>query len=484
MFKNFLNKMFFWLNSLMFLVPHDYATVPKSSGSLTSGGNTNLIQHLVDRNLREDVTLNDIWNRLKVSIDIRDTRIEIPQAVFMQFMTPPSGTRSVTIPMVAPYKEAFQEGTDEEMLGEEEDTEIYNLQLWHNEIKKSVSMRGWGIDYEELNSLGVYQTITPRLAKAWQEYRGKRIRTSLMLTHEDALTKSPIGLKQEFNSNIFIPNLPLGSMPRWDRSDIDDATYTLGYADSLGFQSKEFSGDYIDLIAEQMLTASGTSDESQAYMLVDNLNDLEHYCRNYLKLREMRIGDSSGYIFICPQEVLYYLLNPNISGTLGSLWKDVTCLSKEEASYPGMVGKYRHLWIVGDERAPTLTLSGSEDSYTLEPGFVNPGNNDDRNLSPWSGTSSYYENYVFDVGTVLGAGSIAEWVVYEPKYAKESTQYGKHMGKGSYMMGGISAARFGKDDTFDSTYNTTGDNTLINRGSCMVLMSRRQISHLRSTTTT
>jgi hypothetical protein len=40
-------------------------------------------------------------------------------------------------------------------------------------------------------------------------------------------------------------------------------------------------------------------------------------------------------------------------------------------------------------------------------------------------------NYVYECGFVLGAGALAEWVVNPLSYAKESTEYGKFLGKGS-----------------------------------------------------
>jgi hypothetical protein len=81
---------------------------------------------------------------------------------------------------------------------------------------------------------------------------------------------------------------------------------------------------------------------------------------------------------------------------------------------------------------------------------------------------------VFEVGTVLGAGGLAEWIVNPLAYQKESTEYGQLLGKGSYMCGGIQLARFDVDtpDDANDSGGTSAGKTLIHRGSCMVLFSR------------
>jgi hypothetical protein len=159
---------------------------------------------------------------------------------------------------------------------------------------------------------------------------------------------------QQFNPNIFIPNLPIGDMPVWD---ITDLTNTAGSVDSDGFYpDRTFSGanSYVEAIADKMLDASGTGSSSNAYMSVDNLVDLELYVRTRLKMTPISIGGGRGYLFIVPSDVAAYLTNPNRSGSMGSVWKDFTSLSKEEQSIPGILGKFRSLWFIEDERAPTI----------------------------------------------------------------------------------------------------------------------------------
>jgi hypothetical protein len=174
-----------------------------------------------------------------------------------------------------------------------------------------------------------------------------------------------------------------------------------------------------------------------------------------------------------PWNVASYLTNPNRSGSMGNIWMNTTQLSTEEQNFNGMLGKYKDLWFVVDDRSPTLTISGSSGSYVLRPGFMNHGNNDDRNQNPWNATSGSL-NYVFDVGFVYCEGGMAEWIANELAYSNEATEYGQHLGKGSYMCGGIQTARYNVD-TPDDANNSGGTglgSQLVQRGVIMVLMSR------------
>lgn len=468
---------------IMFITAQAYQAAPAAGSTITDMGALAMQQQFWDRNLREDVTLDEIWNRQRAVVNINNNKIEMTDQVLAQIPSAPPGTFKITIGMTGPLKKAFQEGTDETMLGNGEQLDLYHLSLYFNEIKKSVAYRGWGIEYEQLQATGLYKTINPKFQKAWAEYRGKRMRVASMLTIEDALTKAPHDstLKQQFNSNIFIPNIAIDSMPTWDISDL---TATAGTEDSLGFYpDKVFSGadTYVEGIAEKMLTASGTGSTPQAYMAVDNLDDLDLWLRTRIKMPPCRIGGRTGYIFVVPSYVAFYLSSAVRASTMGKLWMDShTGLTAEEMAFPGMHGRYKSLWIVEDERGPTLTVSGSSGSYTLQPGFVNPGNNDDRNLNPWSGTSGSL-NYVFDVGFVYGAQALSEWIIYDPKYSTESTEFGQLLEKGSYMLGGIQLTRFDVDTPTDTV--TGSAKTLIQRSCAMVLMSRVSGSaSIRSTT--
>jgi hypothetical protein len=480
MFRKYLARMTALIVQWLFYAPRAYQTAPATAATLTGMSATQLRAQAWDKTLREDTTLDDVFSRLTQSVDIRMSRIEIPNAIWMQFENPSTENHKLTFSMSTPLKKAFRMGTDEDMLGQGEDLDLYHLTIRYNEIKKAVAARGWGIDFNDLSATGIYGTITPKLQKAYKELKGRRTREALMLTVAEELTKAPISLKQQFNPNIFIPNLALGSMPVWD---VTELTNTAGAEDALGFKTHTFSGanSYVESIAAKMLTASGTGSASLAYLTVENLADLELHCRTTIGMPKVQIGNQEGYVFVCPSVVAAYLACPAVTGSMGSYWVQMAALSTEEQSIPGMLGRYRSLWLIEDERGPTLTVSGSSGTYTLQPGFTQHGNNDDRNANPWCNTSGS-QNYVFEVGWVLGAGGLAEWLVNDIAYAKETTEFGKLLEKGSWMNCGIQLARFDKDtpDDVNDSAGTGLGKTLIHKGSCMVLMSRRPVTTIRT----
>lgn len=454
--------------------------VPGTPTTLSGKGATALQKILYDRALQMDNTLDDIWNpSMENVVDIKgDVITSMPESVFMKGPQQERGSYKMVLAMTTPFKEAGREGP-EPLLGYEEDDELLHMSIYSNDLKKAAKRLGWGLQYEMVNSTGVYQLRPAKFKKWHQENRGRRIREASMLTFEGALTKDPFAstVRQQFCSNIFIPNLAIGDMPVWD---VTDLTVTAGSADSLGFYPlKTFSGadSYVESIADKMLTASGTGSAALAFMSVDNLVDLDYYCEHIVKMPKIKIGKASGYIFVVPAEVAYYLSNPNKTGSFGAYYKDITQMSKEEMEFGGILGKFKNLWFKVDSRGPTLTVSGSSGSYTLKPGFVNPGNNDDRNMSPWSATSGSV-NYVFDVGFVYGAGSLFESIMVPPQYGnKESTEYMQIVGEAMYEIGGIQQVRFDVDTPTDAT---GAGKSCIQRSLVMVPMSRITGTTLRT----
>jgi len=479
------NIRFLFTSMLLALVfPKAYVNyVPATEGTLATKGASALQKTIYDSQLRNDTTLDEIWDRVTDVVDVSLTKIQIPQSVFMKFPTPPRGTNRAVFQMTGPLKEAFKEGDSEYLLGNEEEMDLFHLTIRMNEIKKAVKSRGWGTHFEDIDSTGLYRTINPKFIKAWKEYRGKRIRVASMLRIEDALTKSPVSMKQQFCANIFIPNLDLGDMPTYD---ITDLTVTAGSEDALGYYpDRTFSGadSFVESIAARMLEASGTTSTPKAYMDTSNLDELVHHVTQNIKMPPHRMGNGSGYLFVISSEDAAYLTSPTNTNSMGSLWRDTTALTSEEQSFPGMLGKYKSLWFVMDPKSPTLTVSGSSGSYALQPGFVDIGDTDNRNNSPWGATSGSL-NYVFNVGFVYGDGALAEWIVYDPQYAKESTEYEQIVGKASYMMGGIQTAEYDVDtpDDENDSGGTAAGKTLIQKSICMVLTSRVSIATRRSTT--
>ena len=449
-----------------------YAYVPATAATLTGMGvNTGLTKKAWDKSLLENTTSDDVFETLSSTIDAAKNANEVPNSIFMKVpANSVQGARSMTFTMSNPLYKAPQLGNASAMLGNEEDLSLLYQTIYYNEMKKSVAFRQWGIDFEDIDSTGVYAQITPKLSKFWKEFRGRRIREALLMTYAEELTAAPVSLKQQLNSNIWLPNLADSDNPSWLHAD---PTTTAGSAGGGGYYSaRTFGGTYVQLVANAMIAASGTGATSKALLSVDWLNSLEIYCRTRLQLNPISFGDRNGYVFLVSPKTKGYLFNPSRTGSIGDLFSKGGGLNEKELSIPGILGRYGCLYFVEDERAPTLTVGGTAGSYTLKPGYVQPGNYDDRNLNAWSASTSS-PNYVFDVNYILGAGAIWEWMVQDLKYAKEQTEYTQLAGKGSFILGGIGLSRYDVDSPTDGAMGTR---SLVNKGSCVVLTSRTPIA--------
>ena len=118
----------------LFLAPH--STVPATAKTLTGMSAEALRKQAWDKTLREDHTLDDCFSRLSTVVDVRVSNLEVPNAIFMEFETPSTDTHRMTFGMSAPLKKAFQMGTDEDMLANEEDLDLMHLTSRYNEIKE------------------------------------------------------------------------------------------------------------------------------------------------------------------------------------------------------------------------------------------------------------------------------------------------------------------------------------------------------------
>jgi hypothetical protein len=469
----FRNKFAFISAMLSLFVYRVFASaVPGTPSTLAGlGVSAGLQRKAWDSKLKLDSVLDDVYNRLAGSVDVTSTAMQVPNdKIFMSIGAVERSSRSIVVPMTLPLSEAPQEGNAEPVLGNEEESRLVYTELFYNEIKKGVKSWGPGINFEDQAWTNQYAMENAKFALFHKELRGRRIREAEMLTFSSELTKDPVGKKQQFNPNVFIPNLL--TQPVWDKTDL---TTTAGAADTKGFYSaRTFAGDFVEQIGAAMLSASGVGTTSKALLNVDWLTELENYVVTVLQLNPITIGGNSGYIFMISNEDAARLRDPSQTGSIASFFANGADLSKEEQmSIPGLLGRYGAFWFVQDNRSPTLTVTVSG-THTLKPGFMQPGNNDDRNRGAWSNTTGS-PNYVFNVNRILGAGALAEWNVRDLSYAKESTEYGQIQGKASLSLSGIRAVYYDLDSPTDGA---VGTRTIINKGSCLVLTSRKSIAEI------
>jgi len=443
------------------------ATVPATPSTLEDMDASGLKMIAYQNKLANECQLDDVFNYLSEDVIPDPNGSEIPDAVFLR--VPNSvGADSMKLGLLMDLQAAPRLGNAQHMLGYEENLRIKHTTLYHNEIKKSVASFGWGIDWNALEPYQAYKKIHPKMKKFLAEFRGRRCRECTMLTYGLELTEAPRSLTQQFTPNIFVMNTALDGMPTWDVS-----ANTLSAAGTYP-SSDTVTGDYVERIADVMMAAvdSGAHPEYANLKTVKQLLALEYYVRDILKLEPIMLDSQPSYIFLIPSNAVK-IRDPGETGSLAELIKDMSGFTAYTKAIPNVIGRYGSLVFVVDGRAPTLTVGGADGSWTLTPGFLNPGGNDGRNYSAaWSNTSGSL-NYVFDVGTILGRAAIVEWIVADYKYATEATEYGKFNGKGAYGLSGIQMVKYEAGTPADGV--TGAGDTYQQQSSCMVIMSRAEI---------
>ena len=427
-----------------------YVTKVNPANGLSAMKATALRMKAYNKQLATESVLFDCFEKLSGVVAVDPKGTTIPNSIFMKVSQPADGTHEMVIPLIKSLQEKAYMGNAESMLGNEENIRLKHLTVYYNEIKKSVAQFGWGIDFNDLSYMNVYGRITELFTRYFAELRGRRIRESLVLTFAEELTKAPISKKQKFNPNVFVTNTALGAMPGYPADAwAADTTATPGtYPDGTTFEDPATKDYIVESIGDALSAATtGFTDFSDAVLNVDDLLRLEYWVSHEILMEPIMMDGQPTYIFTVPANTVSHLLNPSVTKSLGEVWKDVAALSKPEASIPLVLGRVGSLLLVKDSRYPTITVGGADGDWTLKVAFQQPGRNDGRNhTAPASG------NKVFNIGLVMGAGALVEWIVNPLKYATESTEYGQLLGKGAYTCAGIQAAVFDEDTLDDDTY--------------------------------
>ena len=440
-------------------------TSPLTPTTLSAMGAAALQIKAYNTKLRLESVINDVFESLSGAIDYSEKGATIPDAIFMKLEAAAKGANSIVVPLLMRLKGAPIYGTTE-LIGKEEKLALRHMTVRYNLIRKAVATENYGVNANDVSAYDLYGQVTPLMIDWFKELRGRRIREASLLRVAEELTEAPTSLKHRFNSNIFVPHTELGGMPVFDISaetETDGATYgDDGQFAKVGMT--DGTGTYIDSICDVLKAATADwATPANANLTIEALLALDYYCVETLHIEPIMIDGKPTLIFAVPSTQMIKLLNPTTSAgdNIGAIWKNVSALSKIENMIPNAYCRVRHLLLVEDTRYATVTVSGdaTTPSWVLTVGFLQPGNQDGRNKSPFDKST----NQVFDVGCVYGKGALVEWIVNPLKYATEAYDYEMVKGKGAYTCAGIQLAEFNVD--------TATSAKQYQNSSCIVLMT-------------
>lgn len=348
----------------------------------------------------------------------------------------------------------------------EDESPLKFAELFYNEINAPVKMYNYGYYKNDVEWLKFNEGYAALQAQKFQELDDYYAHQALMFTYAENLTFAPVSKVAAFNKNWWIPNLADASQPAWDTTAV---TATAGAADSDGYYSSRAysgSGTFAENLGAALTSAAGTGSTPTNMMNITAWSRLRSFLKTRRAVESIKLDSKDTYVCVVPSNVVAWMLNPSNSGSIGENFQKVMQYKgTDRDTIPGEVGRILDCFlIIEDERGATLTSAGTTGSYSLTPGYLLPGNNDDRNLSAWSNTSGS-ENYVHDIMLVLGRNALAKYTRDDLQLGLvDTTQYQRIKGSNAYKGEGWQIPFFDID--------TPTDTSRVYRGSVCVPIGR------------
>ena len=376
----------------------------------------------INRKLQIESTLDEIFLPLGADVVSVGKKVAIPNAIYLRLKAEAQGARSVTIPMLKPLQGTVRKGSETQR-GYELPLDMRYAQFRYNEYSQAVAGEEWGVNANDLSQFNLYAQIQPQLSKYFKEMQGLWIRQALIQVYCDLLQDDISDSR--VNLNWFVPGLSYALQPNVNA--VQDTT-TL----------------QADLIADKIVSnATNEADGvAKGQVSLNYLLSLEHYAANVKRIDPISIGGKPRYIVLLPSPQ-YQVLRSDADNQMGAIWKDVSALSSEEASYPGVVGMVGNLMIVEDQRYCEMAIPDiTADDKTLTFEYVNPGNDDNRTKAKYGvgnvGTC--------DLGVLMGQAAVCDWEVKRLHFEREDEEYGKKYGQGAFGERGIQCVEYRDDN--------------------------------------
>lgn len=373
------------------------------SVGVPSNLNANLVREYWDTNLQMESLFRDIFSSLRTTFD-RTKGIDIPgNSLTLEINAKASeGYREATVGWLHALDDAPRYGDLQNQIGFEETLREKSQKIYFNEVSHAVAMYNYGIHFHDHVAYQInMDKATKLLGNYFEELFGLHYRQTLLQRRSVNLTFSPVNQAQLWN-------------PRWF---VKNATTQPAYNTLLQTHTNN--------IANALISA-GTG--QNATLDANYMNALHWYCTTE-RIEPLDIGGNKGYILTVPSNQKYHALNLDRSDSMANYFTSVNRFQEKEMSvFPegACLGKWLDIYLVEDERAPTITIGGTAAPFTLTPGYVHPGDNDQRDTS--SGAR--------DIGFLLGRAPIIDYYPVKVHHKYDDYNYQKWEGKGGFCMRG------------------------------------------------
>jgi len=377
--------------------------------ALPSNIDANLVRQYWDTKLYTESMFRDIFSRLRTPFD-HTSNIDIPMDTLTMQLDAESmnGYRTQTLGFINALRNTPREGDQQLQIGFEETLREKSMDVYFNEFSHAVSLYNYGISFHDQKPYNINMGMaTSKLAEYMEELAGLYYRQALLQRFSRNLTRSPVSQAQQWNSNWYVKNISDAAQPAY----------------STNLQT------HTDNIAASLITA-GTG--SAANLDARFLTALHHRA-TVNRWEPLMINGKKRFILTVPPAQKFHVYNLENQGGLSAYWTTVARMPNEDrANFPELLGEWINILLVEDERAPTLTLQGSSAPFTLSPGYVHPGNNDERDNSTGAR----------DIGFFLGRAPLVDWYPTKLHHEFDDYNYKKWEGKGAFAMRGVQLRQY------------------------------------------
>lgn len=376
-----------------------------------------------DKQLRMRATLKDFYVNLSGLFKRQETTI--PNDIYMQIdEAAMRGSNTCTITMKLPLNGPIQVG-NVNLSGTEEEARTKAATIYRNQYKKAVKVEDYGVRKLDQDPYGLYKQHIKDLGVYAQQYEGLEIRMAGVETYGYTLQfgDTAASCAPKWHPHIYVQ----GAM------DIDQPAYDFNKV------------TYTNHIVEAMKAAGGgvlTPGEAQAATF-RMFNKIAEKALD-LKLMPLNINGNEAFILPISSRAAAMLNDPTFNTANGwaSQWTSINRLNEKVQSWYGVIGAFRSavgcdIYVVNDPKLPSLTPGGTASPWSLQAGYVWPGDVDLRDLA---------NPLTRDASILLGKAALANWEPEALHFVKQDEDYFRIMGHGIAGVRGIQQVHFNQQN--------------------------------------
>ena len=307
-----------------------------------------------------------------------------------------------------------------QLIGTEVRPTTYSLTIRKNIVRKAVTSPGYGPDEEDARPYGLYKEWIDALALWNKEHHGWSIRQAILERFGESLVHGRTLANSARNWNVNMLVAGLGRANMQVNNNQDRAAFTTS------------------LVNRILLSGAGSMNPLVTQTLNQpNLSNLNILCldNRISKLNLPGMPGDGGWILTISEIQNMYLGDPAWSArNLGTQWTNVTELNDKVQQWSGITGKYKNVYLVQDERQPTLRVSGTSTPFGLSAGYVLMGDVDNRGRD---------DLWTRDTAFLLGKACVVDWCSTPLRHVTQDDDYKMVMGHGTVKVEGISQPIYG-----------------------------------------